>query len=873
MSADTPLMTQYKEIKEQNQDSVLFFRLGDFYEMFFEDAVTVSRELGLTLTSRNKEKGIEVPLAGIPYHSSAGYIGKLVAKGYKVSICEQVEDPKTAKGIVKREVVRIITPGTIIDTEYLDEKSNNYLMGIVLKKESIGLAYIDITTGEFVASEKPKTEDYIYKILGEINKISPREVLIDENSYLDLEKELKQFAQINKININSCLKVKKSEEYLKEYFNVISLDSFDLNGKTSAIDSAAMVLDYVLDLQKGNEIPVDKIVYSGSENIMELNLTTQRNLDVVASNRENGVLGTLQWVLDSCKSSMGSRLLKQFLKNPLTSKTIILERQKDIDFFYENVLLREEVRERLKEIYDIERIIGKLILGNENARDLVALKKSILNSLEIYKALKGAPIFDIALDELVQIYNLIEKAIKDEVPFSVREGGMIEKGYNEDLDELHNISNNGKDTILEIENRERERTGIKGLKIKYNKIFGYFIEVTKANIHLVPDDYIRKQTLANAERYIVQDLKIYEEKVLNAKDKIEHLEYVLFKEVSEKVKEYRVILHKLAYKIAYLDVISNFAYVGTKNNYIKPEITESGDVEIIGGRHPIVEQLVGREKFIKNNIVLNDEKNLIILTGPNMSGKSTYMKQVALILIMAHMGCYVPAEYAKIGIVDKIFTRIGASDDLVTGQSTFMLEMTEVANIVNSSTKDSFIILDEIGRGTSTFDGISIATSITEYIHDNIKAKTIFATHYHELTQLENKLNKSANFRIEVKEEEKEITFLREIVRGGADKSYGIEVARLAGLPKEILDRAKEMLKVLENRKMIIEKKVKKEQLILFGDFETEIKVEEIKKEENTVQLENEERIVLRLLKEVQLDKMTPLEAFLKLNELKRILN
>ncbi|MGL4997418.1 MAG: DNA mismatch repair protein MutS [Cetobacterium sp.] len=873
MSADTPLMTQYKEIKEQNQDSVLFFRLGDFYEMFFEDAVTVSRELGLTLTSRNKEKGIEVPLAGIPYHSSAGYIGKLVAKGYKVSICEQVEDPKTAKGIVKREVVRVITPGTIIDTEYLDEKSNNYLMGIVLKKESIGLTYIDITTGEFVASEKPKTEDYVYKILGEINKISPREVLIDENSYPELEKELKQFAQINKININSCLKVKKSEEYLKEYFNIISLDSFDLNGKNSAVDAAAMVLDYVLDLQKGNEIPVDKIVYSGSENIMELNLTTQRNLDIVASNRENGVLGTLQWVLDGCKSSMGSRLLKHFLKNPSTSKNVILERQKDIDFFYENVLLREEVRERLKEIYDIERIIGKLVLGNENARDLVALKKSILNSLEIYKVLKGAEIFNIALDELVQIYNLIEKAIKDEVPFSIREGGMIEKGYNQALDELHNISNNGKDTILEIENRERERTGIKGLKIKYNKVFGYFIEVTKANIHLVPDDYIRKQTLANAERYIVEDLKIYEEKVLNAKDKIENLEYILFKEVSEEIKKYRGILHKLAYKIAYLDVISNFSYIATKNSYIKPEITESGDMEIIGGRHPIVEQLVGRENFVKNNIVLNDDKNLIILTGPNMSGKSTYMKQVALILIMAHMGCYVPAEYAKIGIVDKIFTRIGASDDLVTGQSTFMLEMTEVANIVNSSTKDSFIILDEIGRGTSTFDGISIATSITEYIHDNIKAKTIFATHYHELTQLESKLSKSANFRIEVKEEEKEITFLREIVRGGADKSYGIEVARLAGLPKEILDRAKEMLKVLENRKMIIEKKVKKEQLILFGDFEPEIKEELIKKEEKVVELENEEKIVLRLLKEIQLDKITPLEAFLKLNELKRILN
>lgn len=874
MSADTPLMAQYKEIKEQNQDSILFFRLGDFYEMFFNDAVVASKELGLTLTSRNKEKGMEVPLAGIPYHSSAGYIGKLVAKGYKVAICEQVEDPKATKGLVKREVVRVITPGTIIDTEYLDEKSNNYLMGVVLKKDIIGLTYIDITTGEFVASEKLKTEDYVYKILGEINKVSPREVLIDEVSYPELEKELKQFAQLNKININSCLKVKKSEEYLKEYFKIISLDSFDLNGKVVAVEAAAMVLDYVLELQKGNEIPVDKIVYTGSEDIMELNLTTQRNLDIVASTRENGVLGTLQWVLDSCKSSMGSRLLKHFLKNPSISKSIILDRQSDIDFFYENVLLREEVRERLKNIYDIERIIGKLVLGNENARDLVALKKSILNSLDIYKVLKGAPIFEIALDELVKIYNLIERAIKDEVPFSVREGGMIKEGYNSDLDELHNISNNGKDTILEIENRERERTGIKGLKIKYNKVFGYFIEITKANIHLVPDDYIRKQTLANAERYIVEDLKIYEEKVLNAKDKIENLEYMLFKDISEEVKAYRKVLHELAYKIAYLDVVSNFAYIATKNGYVKPEITTDGELEIIGGRHPIVEQLVGREKFIKNSIVLNNEKNLIILTGPNMSGKSTYMKQVALILIMAHMGCYVPAEYAKIGIVDKIFTRIGASDDLVTGQSTFMLEMSEVANIVNSSTKDSFIILDEIGRGTSTFDGISIATAITEYIHDNIEAKTIFATHYHELTQLESKLNKSANFRIEVKEDEKEITFLREIVKGGADKSYGIEVARLAGLPKEILERAKEMLKVLENRKMIIEKKVKKEQLILFGDFKEEVKEEPVKKiEENIVQLENEERIVLRLLKEAELDKMTPLDAFLKLNELKRILN
>ncbi|MEG0389723.1 MAG: DNA mismatch repair protein MutS [Cetobacterium sp.] len=874
MAGDTPLMAQYKEIKKQNQDSILFFRLGDFYEMFFEDAVTASKELGLTLTSRNKEKDIDVPLAGIPYHSSSAYIGKLVSKGYKVAICEQVEDPKMAKGIVKREVVRVITPGTIIDTEYLDEKSNNYLMGIVLKKDIIGISYIDITTGEFVTTEKKRTEDYVYRILGEINKISPRELIIDENSYTLLEEELKQFAQSNRINVNAGLKVRKSDEYLKKYFNVISLDSFNLNGKDGAIESAAMILDYVLELQKGNEIPVDKLVYSGSENVMELNLTTQRNLDIVSSNKENGVLGTLQWVLDSCKSSMGSRLLKHFLKNPITSKELILKRQENIGLFYDNVLLREEMREKLKDIYDIERIIGKLILGNENGRDLVALKTSILNGLEIYKLLKGNPIFEISVDKLVEVYNLIEIAIKDDAPFSVREGGIIRSGYNNELDELQNISKNGKDTILEIENRERERTGIKGLKIKYNKVFGYFIEITKANIHLVPEDYIRKQTLANAERYIVDDLKVYEEKVLNAKDKIENLEYHLFKELSAKVKEFKNELHDLAYKLAYLDVISNFAHISTKNGYIKPEILETGELEIIGGRHPIVEQLVGRENFIKNSVVLNEEKNLIILTGPNMSGKSTYMKQIALILIMAHMGCYVPAEYARIGIVDKIFTRIGASDDLVTGQSTFMLEMSEVANIVNSSTKNSFIILDEIGRGTSTFDGISIATAITEYIHDNIQAKTIFATHYHELTQLESKLKKSANFRIEVKEDEKEITFLREIVKGGADKSYGIEVARLAGLPKEILDRAKEMLKVLEERKMIIEKKVKKEQLILFGSFEEDIQEQKIPEpKEEIKELENEEKIAIRLLKEVELDKMTPLDAFLKLNELKRILD
>lgn len=538
-------------------------------------------------------------------------------------------------------------------------------------------------------------------------------------------------------------------------------------------------------------------------------------------------------------------------------------------------MLREEIREKLKNIYDIERIIGKLILETENGRDLVALKKSIKNSLEILKLLNGDSIFSVDVKTLINIYNMIEDAIVEEPPFSIREGGIIKSGYNTDLDELHAISKDGKDYILEIENRERERTGIKGLKIKYNKVFGYFIEVTKANSHLVPDDYIRKQTLANAERYIVADLKEYEEKVLNAKEKIENLEYYLFKELTAKIKLEREKLQELAYKVAYLDVITNFAHIAIKNSYVQPEIHEGEDIEIIAGRHPVVEKLIPAGEFVKNNIVFDDKREIVILTGPNMSGKSTYMKQVALIIIMAHVGSYVPANYAKIGLVDKIFTRVGASDDLLTGQSTFMLEMSEVANIVNSATKKSFIILDEIGRGTSTFDGISIATAITEYIHDKIGAKTIFATHYHELTQLEGQLEKAENFRIEVKEDEKDIIFLREIVKGGADKSYGIEVARLAGLPKAILDRSKAVLKRLEERKELIEKKVGGEQLMLFCDVKDREKHKELSQKESLKgkELTKEQKIVMRVLEEIEPEKLTPLEALLKLNELKKILN
>ena len=872
MAGDTPLMSQYKEIKEQNKDNLLFFRLGDFYEMFFDDAVIASKELGLTLTSRNREKGQDVPLAGVPYHSVSSYIAKLVNKGYKVAICEQVEDPKSVKGIVKREVVRVITPGTVIDTDYLDEKSNNYLMGIKIDGNKGAIAYVDITTGEFKASEL-EGEDIIFKLLGEINKTAPKEILLEEKTYDKYYEELKKHNTLSDVNISKITEKRKCEDYLKDYFNVISLESFGLKDKKMAVTISATVLNYVAELQKGKELPVNNILYTSSENIMELNITTQKNLDIVDNYREKNGAGTLLWVMDECMTSMGSRLLKKFIKNPLLDIEKINERQKDIAFFIENVLLREEIREKLKSIYDIERIIGKLILETENGRDLISLKISIKNSLEILKLLQGNSIFSIEVKTLIDIYNLIEKTIVDDPPFSVREGGIIRQGYNEMLDELHGLSKDGKDYILEIENRERERTGIKGLKIKYNKVFGYFIEVTRANAHLVPADYIRKQTLANAERYIVPDLKEYEEKVLNAKDKIENLEYQLFKEVAYEIKSHKGILQDLAYKIAYLDVASNLAHIAIKNSYIQPEIHAGKDIEIIAGRHPIVEKLIPAGEYVKNNIVFDDNKEMIILTGPNMSGKSTYMKQVALIIIMAHMGSYVPANYAKIGLVDKIFTRIGASDDLLTGQSTFMLEMSEVANIVNSATNRSFIILDEIGRGTSTFDGISIATAITEYIHERIGAKTIFATHYHELTQLEDKLDRAENYRIEVKENDKEIVFLREIVKGGADKSYGIEVARLAGLPKEILDRSKSVLRNLEDRKQIIEKKLKGEQLILFGTPQKEETVEDEKNNLKGKELTKEQKIVMRVLEELDPNGMTPLEALLKLNELKKILN
>lgn len=875
MSADTPLMTQYKEIKENYKNEILMYRLGDFYEMFFEDAKIASRELGLTLTKRNKEKGQDVPLAGVPYHSVASYIAKLVNKGYSVAICEQVEDPKLTKGIVKREVTRVITPGTVIDTDFLDENKNNYIMSIKIDSnfDNIGVAYADISTGEFSTFEI-LGKDKSSKLFAEINKIMPSEIILDEKTKELFLEKLEEKLFLKGVKINEAVNVRKPENYLSVFFNVMSLEVFSMKNRVFSISASANLLSYINELHKNNELPFKKIIYKSIDEFMELNMSTQNNLNLVPAKNEDPK-GTLFGVLNECVTSLGTRELKKLIKNPYLNRAKIEEKQFFVDYFYNNVLFRENTREILKDIYDIERIVVKIVYGTENGKDMLSLKMSIRKSLELYKLLSEhkevKDIFDIDVENLLDIHNRIEAAINYNAPFTVREGGIIKDGFNKELDELRKISKSGKDYILELEQREKERTGIKGLKIKYNKVFGYFIEITKANEHLVPENYIRRQTLVSSERYIIPDLKDYEEKVITAKSKIESLEYELFKELTSYIKEKIILFNKLSEKIAFVDIVSNFAHIATKNSYIKPIITEEDKLEIIGGRHPVVESLIPRGEYVKNNIILDENNNLIILTGPNMSGKSTYMKQIALNIIMAHMGSYVAADKAIIPRVDKIFTRVGASDDLLTGQSTFMLEMTEVASILNNATPKSFIVLDEIGRGTSTYDGISIATAITEYIHDNIRAKTIFATHYHELTELEKELERATNYRVEVKENGKDVIFLREIVKGGADKSYGIEVAKLSGVPQNVLNRSKKILKKLEARKNLIENKIKAEQMLLFSSYnEDKEKIEE--EEVQEIISENESK-VLEMLKNINLNALTPLESLIKLNELKKILD
>ena len=881
--ADTPLMKQYKEIKSNFEDSILFFRLGDFYEMFFEDAVKASRELGLTLTSRNKEKNVDIPLAGVPFHSADSYITKLVSKGYKVAICEQTEDPKMAKGIVKREVVKIITPGTIVDVEALDAKSNNYLMSILKIENKLGIAYIDITTGEFKVTEVEKDDDFV-KLFNEINKIEPKEVLVTEDFYGEIKEKLDDFLQKNDSVVTFVNKVRDSAKYLMDYFEIVSLESYGIKDKKAIIGAAAMVLDYAATMQVEHELTVEKIEFVNISNYAEINAITSRNLELLKNQREKTVYGSLLWVLDECKTSMGTRLLKRFINNPLLNVDKIRKRQEDVQYFIDNILIREDLREKLENIYDLERLLGKIIFGSENGKDLTALKKTIKSAVEIMRILGNTDFFkDIDANILFECYKIIDDSIKEDAPFSVREGGIIKSGYNAELDEIRNIMNSGKDFLLDIEQREREATGIRNMKIKFNKVFGYFIEITKANLDMVPEHYIRKQTLSNSERYITPELKKYEDTIINSKAKIEDLEYHLFKEISGKLKEHRKILSELAERLV------SFAVSAIENDYAKPEMNEEYSFEIEGGRHPVVEKLIGRTDYVSNDTVFTEKESFVVLTGPNMSGKSTYMKQIALISIMAQIGSFVPAKKANLSVIDKYLTRIGASDDILTGQSTFMVEMSEVSNILNNATEKCLIILDEVGRGTSTTDGVSIATAISMYIHDKIGAKTVFATHYHELTDLENKFAHIVNYRIEVDEKQGKVMFLRNIVKGGADKSYGIEVAKLAGLPKEILTESKKILKRLEQKKELIERTVDVHQLSLFGgnsefendfeevedtnftsDFEINEKTQIYEEKLVEIQEENEKlsEIVSKIDK-YDINNITPMDAMKFLFELK----
>lgn len=879
--ADTPLMKQYKEIKSNFEDSILFFRLGDFYEMFFEDAVKASKELGLTLTSRNKEKNADVPLAGIPFHSADSYITKLVSKGYKVAICEQIEDPKIAKGIVKREVVKIITPGTVVDVEALDAKSNNYLMSILKVENKLGVAYIDITTGEFKVTEVEKDDDFV-KLFNEVNKIEPKEVLVTEDFYGEIKEKLDDFLQKNDSVVTFVNKVRDSAKYLMEYFEIVSLESYGIKDKKGIIGAAAMALDYVATMQVEHELTVEKIEFVNISNYAEINAITSRNLELLKNQREKTVYGSLLWVLDECKTSMGTRLLKRFINNPLLNIDKIKKRQEDVQYFIDNILIREDLREKLEDIYDLERLMGKIIFGSENGKDLTALKKTIKSAVEIMKILENTDFFkSIDVNILFECYKIIDDSINEDAPFSVREGGIIKSGYSQELDEIRNIMNSGKDFLLDIEQREREATGIRNMKIKFNKVFGYFIEITKSNLNMVPEHYIRKQTLSNSERYITPELKKYEDTIINSKAKIEDLEYHLFKEVSRRVKEHQKILSKLAERLAYIDVMVSFAVNAIENDYVKPEMSEEYSFEIVDGRHPVVEKLIGRTDYVSNDTIFTEKESFVVLTGPNMSGKSTYMKQIALISIMAQIGSFVPAGKARLSIIDKYLTRIGASDDILTGQSTFMVEMSEVSNILNNATEKSLIILDEVGRGTSTTDGVSIATAISMYIHDKIGAKTVFATHYHELTDLENKFSHIVNYRIEVDEKQGKVMFLRNIVKGGADKSYGIEVAKLAGLPKEILVESRKILKRLEQKKELIEKTVDVRQLSLFGEnLEFEDDFEETEKdsennqfyEEKLLQIEKEKESLQEIVNKIEdydINNITPMDAMKFLFELK----
>lgn len=806
ISALSPMMQEYVKTKEEYHDCILLYRLGDFYEMFFEDALTASKELEITLTGKDCGLKERAPMCGVPFHSVETYINRLIEKGYKVAICEQVEDPKKAKGLVKREVVRIVTPGTTLDATSLDETKNNYLMSIVYIEDHFGCAIADITTGDCFLTELDKAQ----KLLDEINKFTPAEIICNESflmSGVDTE-DLK-----NRLGI--CVFSQEPwyfddelcRKTLKEHFQVNSLEGLGIGEFESGVLAAGALFLYLQETQKTALSHMATIRPYSAEKYMLIDSSSRRNLELVETLREKQKRGSLLWVLDKTKTAMGARTLRSYVEQPLIDQEEIENRLSAIEELNEHPMLRDEIREYLQPIYDLERLISRISYKSANPRDMIAFASSLEMLPHIKQVLKefSSPVLrqlEEEMDSLLDISGLIKQAIVDDPPLAQKDGGIIREGYHEDVDKFRRSRTDGKKWLSELEARERERTGIRTMKIKYNRVFGYSLEITNAFKDQVPDNYIRKQTLTNAERYITQELKELEDLILGAEDKLYALEYELFCDVRDKVGAEVVRIQQTAKAVAAIDVLASLALVAQRNNYVRPKINNSGVIDIKNGRHPVVEQMIENDMFIANDTYLdNQKKRISIITGPNMAGKSTYMRQTALIVLMAQIGSFVPAEKANIGIVDRIFTRVGASDDLASGQSTFMVEMTEVANILRNATSKSLLILDEIGRGTSTFDGLSIAWAVVEHI-SNTKlcgAKTLFATHYHELTELEGKISGVNNYCIAAKEKGDDIVFLRKIVKGGADKSYGIQVAKLAGVPDTVIQRAKELVEELSD--------------------------------------------------------------------------
>ena len=869
----SPMMEQYVATKEKYKDCILFYRLGDFYEMFFDDAILASKELEITLTGKDCGMEERAPMCGIPFHAADTYINQLVKKGYKVAIGEQVEDPKLAKGLVKREVIRIVTPGTNLSSESLEESKNNYLMCISYVGKNYGISVTDLSTGVFKTCQIQQAE----KVVDEINKFQPSEVLYQAG--VEQVEEIHAVCERLQVSHTEApdyyFNLETDEETLKRQFHINSIEGLGLKDSPACVASCGALMQYLHETQMSSLSHINHIETYSVDSFMILDSATRRNLELTETLRDKQKRGSLLWVLDKTKTAMGARKLREFVEQPLLYKDAIEKRLDAIEAINKELIVREELREYLNTIYDLERLLTRIALKTANPRDLLAFKTSIQYLPDIYNLLRELPCERINeiyedYDSLEDLYDLLEQAIVEEPPVSIKEGGIFKQGYRDEIDELRLAKTECKTWLADLESKEREKTGIKGLKIKYNKVFDYYFEVTNSFKSLVPDYFIRKQTLVNAERFTTDELNTLSGKILGAEDKLYALEYDCYVELREKLAAALVRVEKMAGYIAELDALCSLAYVADKNNYVRPSLNTDGVIDIKGGRHPVVEKMLANDSFVENDTYLNNaESRISIITGPNMAGKSTYMRQTALITLMAQIGSFVPAESANIGLCDRIFTRVGASDDLASGQSTFMIEMNEVANILRNATKDSLLILDEIGRGTSTFDGLSIAWAVVEYIADPniLGAKTLFATHYHELTELEGKLSSVNNFCIAVQEEGDDIVFLRKIIKGGADQSYGIQVARLAGVPEPVLKRAREICNELIDSD--ITTKVK--------DIDIKPALSEQPKKKETRSSDYEqlslfsspvEMTIANELKTMDLNNMTPIKAMLYLQEL-----